>query len=187
MIIAMAGLPGTGKSTLSRALADSCLGVVLDKDAIRGVLFPPAYLEYSREQDDFCQVVMLRTAEYLLKHHPGLRVFLDGRPFSRRYQIDDVIETADRLKSPWRVIECVCSEETAKQRLADQGSQLSHLARNRSYELYRSIQARFEPILVPKLIISTDDPLDRCIAAAKMYVDSSDAWPQANKSCSRRP
>ena len=175
MIIAMAGLPGSGKSTLSRALADSCRGVVLDKDAIRGVLFPPAYLDYSREQDDFCQLVMLRAAEYYLKQHPGLRVFLDGRPFSRRYQIDDVIETAERLKTPWRVIECVCSEEAAKQRLADQGTQLSHLARNRSYELYRSIQAQFEPILVPKLVINTDDPLDRCVAAAQVYVDSSAA------------
>jgi adenylylsulfate kinase len=187
MIIAMAGLPGTGKSTLSRALADPCRGVVLDKDAIRGVLFPPAYLEYSREQDDFCQVVMLRTVEYLLKHHPRLRVFLDGRPFSRKYQIDDVIETADRLKTPWCVIECVCSEETAKRRLAEQDSKVSHFARNRSYELYRSIQARFEPILVPKLIISSDDPLDRCIAAAKMYVESSDGWPQGDISCSHRP
>lgn len=83
---------------MSRTLAACCGGVFLDKDAIRGL--PPVYLEYSREQDDFCQVVMLRMAEYLLKRHPDLRVFLDGRPFSLRYQIEEVIETANHLKTP---------------------------------------------------------------------------------------
>lgn len=168
MMVAMAGLPGTGKSTLARALADS--GVVLDKDVIRSLLFPPGYVEYSNEQDDFCQTLMLETAEYLTRRHPELWIFLDGRTFSRNYQLDRVIETARRLDTEWRIIECVCAEETARLRL--EASRFSHPARNRTYELYQSLRAQFEPITVPKLVVNTDAPLEECVTAARGYLRS---------------
>ena len=169
MIVVMAGLPGTGKSTLARALAHAASGIVLDKDVIRSVLFPPDYVEYSNEQDDFCQSLMLETAEYLIRRHPGLRIFVDGRTFSRKYQIDGVIEAAGRLNTEWRIIECVCSEESARQRL--DATRLSHPARNRSFELYRSIRAHFEAITGPKLVVDTDAPLEECVAAAGAYLE----------------
>src|SRR5579862_3527988 len=97
MIVLMAGLPGTGKSTLARALTVSGHGVVFDKDEIRRVLFPPAFIEYSAAQDDLCQSLMLDAAAYLLARHPGLRVFLDGRTFSRAYQIQNAIARAEQL------------------------------------------------------------------------------------------
>jgi predicted kinase len=167
MIVVMAGLPGTGKSTLSRALSAQTGGVVLDKDEIRRVLFPPAYLEYSTGQDDFCQLLMIETAGYLLERHPALRVFFDGRTFSRSYQIQNVLAAADRLRTPWRIIECVCSDETARKRLED----ATHPAQNRTYELYRRLKAEFEPIPVPKLVVNTDDSLDKCVSAAGAYLE----------------
>src|SRR3954471_1764920 len=57
MLILMVGLPGTGKSTLSRALVERFGGFVIDKDVIRPALFGPSQIEYSVEQDDFCQNV----------------------------------------------------------------------------------------------------------------------------------
>jgi predicted kinase len=175
MIVIMAGLPGTGKSTLARALAHAGGGIVLDKDVIRSILFPPDYVEYSNEQDDFCQSLMLETADYLVNRHPGLRIFLDGRTFSRKYQIDGVIEAADRLNAGWRIIECVCAEESARQRL--DATRLSHPARNRSFELYRSLRAQFEPITVPKLVVDTDAPLDDCVAEAGAYLEQREPLP----------
>jgi dephospho-CoA kinase len=41
MLIALAGLPGTGKTTLAGHLAARLPGVVLDKDRIWACLFPP--------------------------------------------------------------------------------------------------------------------------------------------------
>src|SRR5580658_6160013 len=117
MIVVMAGLPGTGKSTLSRALAGETGGIVLNKDILRADLFPEELVEYSTRQDDFVQDLMQRTAEYLITRHAGLTVFFDGRTFSCRYQIAKVTELAEKLDTPWRIIECVCPESVAQQRI----------------------------------------------------------------------
>ena len=119
MIVIIAGLPGTGKSTLARALAQRLPGAVLEKDSIRASLFPPAYVEYSQSQDDFCGEIMLQTAAYLLSKHPELHVLLDGRTFSRRYQRDRVIEFSSQVGSTWATLECVCSEASAIARIAE--------------------------------------------------------------------
>ncbi|GAC1431594.1 MAG: hypothetical protein NVS1B11_00860 [Terriglobales bacterium] len=166
MIIIMAGLPATGKSTLSRVLASWFSGSVLDKDLIRAALFAPADIEYSRVQDDFCMKVMLDTASFTLRKDPQRVNFLDGRPFSRRYQIDQVIETAGILNQPWRIIECVCSIETARKRLQEQAADGSHPAGNRDFELYQRVKADFEEITLPKIVVNTDDALESCVAQA---------------------
>ncbi|HEY6768446.1 MAG TPA: AAA family ATPase, partial [Candidatus Sulfotelmatobacter sp.] len=113
----LAGLPGTGKTTLARALAAQSGGRVLSKDEIRHTVFLPEEIEYSSRQDDFCVELLLRTAGYLLQSQPQQKVFLDGRPFSRRYQIENVITAAASIHQPWKILECVCSEATARQRL----------------------------------------------------------------------
>lgn len=158
----MAGLPGTGKTKLARELAARTGGRVLNKDEIRHALFLPEEIEYSSRQDDFCVQVMLETAAYLLRQAPQRFIFLDGRPFSRRYQIENVITAADSVHQPWRLLECVCSEETAKRRLRQDASTGEHLAGNRDFELYLAVKARFEAITQPKTVIDTGQPLAAC-------------------------
>ena len=50
----------------------------------------PEDIEYSVKQDDFVMEVMLEAARFLLQNIPTRKIFLDGRTFSRRYQIDRV-------------------------------------------------------------------------------------------------
>ena len=163
MIILMAGLPGTGKSTLARALAESTAGCVLSKDAIRAALFAPNDIEYSTVQDDFCMEVMLQTARLLLEKNPQRNVFLDGRTFSRRYQIDRVLQVTAELAQPWTILECVCSEDSARSRLEIDAS---HPARNRNFDLYLDVKARFEAIAYEKKVLNTDQPLEECVRQA---------------------
>jgi len=151
----MAGLPGTGKTTLARELANRTAGRVLSKDEIRRALFPADEIEFTSRQDDFCLQVMLETAMYLVRQNPQRFLFLDGRTFSRRYQIENVINAAASLHQPWRILECVCSEQTAKRRIEEQAGTGEHPAGNRDWRLYLRVKERFEAITLPKVVIDT--------------------------------
>jgi predicted kinase len=161
MIVIMAGLPGTGKTTLARALATRTSGRVLNKDELRHALFLDNEIEYSSRQDDFCLQVMLETAGYLLERDANQIVLLDGRPFSRRYQIENIVNAAAALHQSWRIIECVCTEETARRRIENYTGE--HLACNRDFQLYLEVKARFEAIMLPKREIDTGQLLEGCV------------------------
>ncbi len=162
MIVLMAGLPGTGKTTLAHELARCTSGRVLSKDDFRHALFAPNEIEYSSRQDDFCIQLMMETAEYLLARDPAKNIFLDGRPFSRRYQIDNVLSVAASLHQPWRIFECATTDEIARQRLEWDASS-NHPAGNRNYQLYLEVKARFEAITVPKTVIDTSLDFETCV------------------------
>lgn len=166
MIVLMAGLPGSGKTAVARALAARTSGRVLSKDEVRHAIFLPDEIEYSSQQDDFCLQLMLEIAGYLWSRNPKRTIFLDGRPFSRRYQIENVLAAAASLHQPWRLLECICSAETAKRRLS--GSKVSgiHPAANRDYQLYLEVRARFETITHSKTVLDTDRPLETSLQQA---------------------
>ncbi|HTW57509.1 MAG TPA: AAA family ATPase [Terriglobales bacterium] len=166
MIVVMAGLPGTGKSTLARELAARTGGRVLSKDEFRHAIFSADEIEYSSRQDDFCLQLMLETAGYLLARHPACMIFLDGRTFSRRYQIENVLAAAAFLHQPWRILECMCSDETARRRLEADAAAAAHAAENRDYELYLEVKERFETIAQSKTVINTDQSLELCVKLA---------------------
>lgn len=163
MLILMAGLPGTGKSTISRALADDLGGTVINKDTVRAALFSPPDIEYSTEQDDFCMAVMLKVAGYLFRKDPARVVFLDGRTFSQTYQLKRATGFADAIGQPFRILECTCSESTARRRLTNDPN---HLAGNRNFDLYLKVKSRFEEITFQKTVIDTDQSLEACIQRA---------------------
>lgn len=168
MLIAMAGLPASGKSAVARRLSHELEAVLLDKDQVRACLFAD-YVEYSRTQDDLCVSVMYDVACYHLEQRPGTPVILDGRTYSRGYQIDAVTQTAIRAEVALYIIECVCSSETALMRLmADRDT---HPAQDRDALLYEKSRAAAEPIVEPRLILNTDDRTeDQCAQIALGYV-----------------
>jgi len=171
MIVIMAGLPGTGKTTLARALALRIAGVVLNKDEIRAALFPPAEIEYSTAQDDFCMSILLETAGYLLQKNPTRTVLIDGRPFSKTRQLEQVKKAAEQLGQTWKILECSCRAETARKRLEDQAT--AHVAANRDYQLYLKLKSDWQEILLPKVIIDTDRQLAQCLEDAARAIEDA--------------
>jgi hypothetical protein len=64
----------------------------------------------------------------------------------------------------------VCAEETALKRLDQAIAKNSHLAANRTSELYREIQTTWEPIEDPKFVVDTDAELEPCVDEAVKYL-----------------
>jgi predicted kinase len=156
MLLILAGLPGTGKSTLARALAERSGAYVLDKDGMRAALFPAKLIEYSREQNDFVVRVMLKVAGWILRREPGAIVILDGRPFAKKYQLDQVVAFAEWIKTPWRIVECTCAESTARARLQSG----THPAADRDFAMYQRTRDEWEEIERPKLVVNTEGDVE---------------------------
>jgi predicted kinase len=166
--VLFAGLPGTGKSTLARAIAERLGAAVLDKDRVRSALFPGALTDYTTQQDELCMRAMLEAAAYLTELGRVEYIFFDGRTFSRQAQIEDVLLAAARAGAGWRVVHVKCADAVAEERLAR--SDPSHPAQNRDAALYRRIKQQFEPIRQAKLEVDTTAGTDAVLALVEQYL-----------------
>ncbi len=153
VLVAMAGLPASGKSAIAGCIQKQLSAVLLDKDEVREFLFNDA-VDYQREQDDLCVNVIYDVACYHLAKRPGVVVILDGRSYTRRYQVQAVKDAASRAHARLIIIECVCSIQSARHRLeSDAGV---HLAKNRDFLMYQNSRNSADEIQEPKLIVDTD-------------------------------
>ena len=155
---------------MARGLAARTGGIVLNKDVIRASVFPAPLIEYSVTQDDFVVELMLSAAGYLLRRDAAAIVILDGRPFSRKYQVDRVVAQAEQIGAAWRIVECVCPEKIALRRLQEDKAAGRHPARNRDEKLYREMKAGFEEITLPKLVVRTSLRLETGVRKAHKYL-----------------
>ena len=184
--VLLAGLPGTGKSTLAQALADglNALGhssVILNKDAVRAALFPGDATDYSEAQNALCIDAMLAAAEYLrFMANPPRFLFFDGQTFSHAAQIEHVVSAAEKpgARSDWRILHLVCTDEAAERRLT---SAQHHPAADRSFALYRRLKKTFEPIFRPHLLLDSTLPLEASVAAAVSYLVESPRPPEKGR------
>ncbi|MBY0461065.1 MAG: ATP-binding protein [Gemmataceae bacterium] len=178
MLVAMAGLPGTGKSTLAARLADALGGVVLSKDVVRSALFAPNALDYSPAQDEIAMAAVYAAAEYLLRAQPARAILLDGRTFSKPGQLDAPRALAERLAMPLCVIECVCADDVARARIAADRAAGAHPAGNRTPDLYDRAKVLAVPLDGERLTLDTGAlALEECVRRARLYlVEDTGSW-----------
>ena len=174
MLIAMAGLPGTGKSTLAACLEAELGAVVLNKDRVRSALFPPRVLDYSTGQDDVTMTAIYRAAAAILQTDSKRVLIVDGRTFLRPGQLPPLLELAASRGERPRIIHCRCDDEVARQRLDSDLVKGGHPARNRTFALYCSLKASAEPIPVPHLLLDTGKlSMNECVRRCLDYLNGN--------------
>lgn len=158
-LLALAGLPGTGKSRLARALAARLGWPVLDKDELRARLFG-AGVDHTTAQDDRAMAALYDAAAARLA--AGARgVIVDGRTFTRRAAVEALVAAAARAGARLAVVECRCAPELARERLARDAAAGAHPAANRGPALHDRLAAQADPLAlpahVPHLVVDTGD------------------------------
>jgi adenylylsulfate kinase len=169
--VLLAGLPATGKSTLAAALEKRLDAVILNKDRIREDLFPGRLTDYTSEQDDLCMRAILDAANYLTARNRTPFILFDGRCFSSRRQVDEILCAAELAGAAAKILHLTCTDAAARERLEGQnGAQAEHPAGNRNIALYLRIKQSFEPIPYPKLDVDTTDGVEANLNAVCAYL-----------------
>lgn len=170
MILLLAGLPGTGKSTLARALAPALGADILDRDAIRNAIFPTRDLTFSDEQNALCSQILYQVAEFLLQRDPERILIFDGRPFSKAAQIDEVAKLAERVRTSLRIVLCTAPDEVVQARLTADLSAPSELPVDNRRDKYWRDKSVFEPITRQHLMLDTSQPVESAMAAVVQWL-----------------
>jgi predicted kinase len=153
-LIAVCGLPGTGKTAYATRLSHASGAVRLSRDEIRLHVFQNPDFSASEKQAVFR--MMLEVAGELLSE--GKSVILEGMTFSRRRDRDAVRDLARTRGAKAIFVLCTCPEPLALERILDDAN---HPASDRTAELYHEVKARFEPLGADELhiVVDTTNPL----------------------------
>lgn len=171
MIIAVAGLPGVGKTTLADQLVRHIPGaLLLSKDRVRHALFGSEHTTYTRDQDDHCVQLLFATAAWQWLRTPEATVILDGRTWLRPGQLQDLRAFATAYRQHLVLLECVCPADIARARLADDHQRGRHPADNRTPMLHQSLAATAVPITGPKLVLDTERPVAATVDIVLRYL-----------------
>lgn len=135
-LVVVCGLPGVGKSTVARRVAERVDAEVLRSDVVRKELFDDP--EYTSEETAAVYDELLARAGTRLAE--GDRVVLDAT-FRTREHRRAARDLADRLDCGFRVVHVDCEESVVERRIAQRDG-----VSDADFEVHKQLRATFEPI-----------------------------------------
>ena len=167
MLVMICGLPGTGKSTLAKAVAEKIDAVYLNSDSIRlGMLEEREYTEEEKKQ--VYEAMFEKSGEELKK---GKNVVLDATFYKKELR-EDAKETADEAGTKIFIIECVTHEDLLKERILKRKKEETESEAD--FEVYKKVKMQFEPIEGEHLAVDTSMELERQIELVLAYLETQE-------------
>ena len=154
----MRGYPGTGKSTIARAIAAALHAPLIDRDIIRqmGVDILGNLATIGR----FSYELMFALTREQLKL--GLSAVVDT-PLTYRTTYEQAKQIAETFSIPMLVVHCKCPSEVQKRRLEGRKGKVSEFQIT-SWEEWLRWKPRFEEFEDEGCVIDTSHPLDESLA-----------------------
>ena len=156
--IVMRGYPGTGKSTVARAIATSLHAPLIDRDIIRQMAVD-IFGDLPRVGHFSYELMFALTREQL---RLGLSVVVDT-PLTYHTTYEQSKELAREFHTPMLVVHCVCPPEVQKRRLEGRKGKVSEFQIT-SWEEWEQWKPRFEDFDDGGCVIDTSNPLDDSLA-----------------------
>ena len=167
-LVALAGLPGTGKSTFARRLAERLPLVVVESDALRRVLFRRR--TYSARESARLFAAIHRLIAQLLAR--GVVVVLDATNLTERHR-GRLSRIAGDAGAKLLVVHVHASEQVVRQRLAGRGKPGSGGNSEADWAVYARMRGTFEPILQKHYAVDTAVDIE---PAVRRVAEELEGW-----------
>ena len=149
MLVIVCGLPGSGKTFLSGALAKHINATVLSTDKIRKeVLKKPVYTKWERS---LVYNIMYLIAKYL--HSLDVNCILDGT-FNRERSRVEVLRQLQLNPNQFYIVECICPEDIILSRLLLRKNDYS----DADISIYFKMKRIYEPVSYRHITVDTSQP-----------------------------
>jgi aminoglycoside phosphotransferase family enzyme/predicted kinase len=160
-LVLVGGLPGTGKSTLSRGLAEQAGFDVIRSDEVRKELAGVPVTSkgrhiYTPEWSQRTYRECWRRAEQRL--FEGRRVIVDAT-FSRERDRREFLAGARRWAVPAALIVCQADRDVVRQRLARRSGDVS----DADWEVYEEAERHWEPLVVEAVVVQVGEGVEKAL------------------------
>ncbi len=152
VVVALIGLPGSGKSIAARALQDQLGLRRVCRDTIRQAMFPRCAYSFAEKRAAFRALLLAVEVNCML----GESSVIDGVTFSRHRDLERVDAAIRRYGFLPIPIYLKCSPDVARARIADEIATNRHLARDRTPEIVADVMVRFDAPPANAAVIDAD-------------------------------
>jgi predicted kinase len=164
MIVVCYGLPGTGKTTVARQVAERLNCPLLSTDTIRKKLLTKA--TYTIEERNLVYRAIFCMVEFAVEHLE--HVVLDGT-FNMHGRRVEAHQLAAELGLPIVFVECVCDEPTALHRIQTR----THTDSEATVDTYRVLKAGWEDNAFAHIKIDTARPVAENVKVIERFVSEA--------------
>ncbi|MEO8671053.1 MAG: AAA family ATPase [Tahibacter sp.] len=140
VVVALIGLPGAGKSVVSRSLVDQLGLRCVDRDAIRHAMFPRCSYSFVEKRAAFRSLLLALEINCML----GVSSVIDGCTFSRRADLLRVDQVVRRYRFRAIPVFLDCPAAVARARIVQDIASDVHVARDRNPDVVGEVLSRME-------------------------------------------
>ena len=167
-VVMLSGLPGSGKTSLARAIRSQIPAAIIESDAVRLALSPrPAFsADESARVFDLCE----RAMERLL--HRGIAVIMDATNLRERHR-EPVYALSERAGVPLVIVQVYAGTEIIRRRLEDRlaaAQEGSHLA---GWDVYERMWYSRQPIRRAHLRVNTTRGVQGAVGRVVREIEAS--------------
>jgi len=162
LLVLLKGFPGSGKSTLGRALSRRLAWPLIDKDDVKDI----ADKQVQAETNGLAYDVMLNIVRRQLLQ--GLNVICDS-PLTHRMTYERAKGIALETHAQLVIVECFCSNEqvwsqriNARKKRNLPAHHMTDWERVQAYRRQFAVEAGYT-ITDPHIVVDTVKPLDECV------------------------